>query len=230
MWKKSLTDSFLLKGRIYIFASTHEPRRRPIFNFSAHSLYMFLHHINILSSCNVCVQTLTWNITEELFTEVPLCLTFVSIKVLIGPPRLLVTEKHEREQLLWCSECSDWHVLITFILVMCEWFEPVDDLKLDCGFHCDGLGSDILRQSRGWDFLHVLECLISAALTESTTEANVPQSLSKTWKITRIFCRVEQVKFKTFWRPFWTKFETYTKYKKVRKSAFPDLLSGLWYF
>lgn len=56
--------------------------------------------INILSSCNVCVQTLTWNITEELLTEVPLCLTFVSIKVLIGPPRLLVTEKHERKQLV----------------------------------------------------------------------------------------------------------------------------------
>lgn len=50
-----------------------------------------------MSSCNVCVQTLTWNITEELLTEVPLCLTFVSIKVLIGPPRLLVTENTMRE-------------------------------------------------------------------------------------------------------------------------------------
>lgn len=46
LYVKEKSDGyFSVRGRIYIFASTHEPRRRLIFNFSAHSLYMFLHHI-----------------------------------------------------------------------------------------------------------------------------------------------------------------------------------------
>ena len=44
-------------------------------------------------------------------------------------------------------------------------FEPekldLSPALLDSGFLCEGLGSDVLRQSKGWDFMHVLECLVS---------------------------------------------------------------------
>lgn len=43
------------------------------------------------------VLNLTRHITEELFTEVPLGLPFVSVKVVFGPPGLLVTGKQEKK-------------------------------------------------------------------------------------------------------------------------------------
>lgn len=35
----------------------------------------------------------TWNIAEKVFTEVPLCLSFVTIKVVFRPSGLLMTAK-----------------------------------------------------------------------------------------------------------------------------------------
>lgn len=40
----------------------------------------------------VCFNSdFTWHITEELLTEVPLCSSLVPVKVVLGPPGLLVT-------------------------------------------------------------------------------------------------------------------------------------------
>lgn len=66
---------------------------------------------------------------------------------------------------------------------------------LDCGFLCEGHGLYFLLQSKGWDFMHVLECLVFVPLDvslemESAThkltpglqhETEVPQSPFKLW-------------------------------------------------
>lgn len=38
---------------------------------------------------------------------------------------------------------------------------------LDCGFLCEGHGLYFLLQSKGWDFMHVLECLVFVPLDVS---------------------------------------------------------------
>lgn len=43
---------------------------------------------------------------------------------------------------------------------------------LDCGLLCEGLWSDFQRQSRGCDFMHVLQCLVSVPLSALLAESN----------------------------------------------------------
>lgn len=40
---------------------------------------------------------LTWNVAEELFAEVPLGLTLVSVEVVLRPPGLLVAAETEQD-------------------------------------------------------------------------------------------------------------------------------------
>lgn len=45
-------------------------------------------------------------------------------------------------------------------------------MNLECGFLCEGLGSDFLRQSKERDCVHVLDCHVSGPLSTLLTESN----------------------------------------------------------
>lgn len=45
-------------------------------------------------------------------------------------------------------------------------------MLLDSGFHCEGLGSDFLLQSRECDLMHNLKCLMSVPLSALPTTSN----------------------------------------------------------
>ena len=60
---------------------------------------------------------------------------------------------------------------------------------------------------------------VNGRLAEGLVWSNITDETTVTLQ-TQGFCRFEQVKL-DFLRPFWTKFKTYTKYKKVRKNKAP---------
>lgn len=70
--------------------------------------------------------------------------------------------------------CGNLHWLTLFILATCErivtWCETWHPPR---GFHCEGLRSDLLWQSKGCDFMDILRSLVSVPLSAPITRATV---------------------------------------------------------
>ena len=114
---------------------------------------------------------------------------------------------------------SVFYLAVTFITVLwiCSWmfFYQVWEMPK---------GSNVNEPQLGK--INVLQCVHVCMCTHKMTLAFSSSNLKHTdqTRVSAGFNKSNLRLFKTFLRPFWTKFKTYIKYEKVRKSVVPELL------